>query len=125
MRAVHLNSAKELAGQLAVAESFAGRLKGLLGRTTLPWGAGLWIKKCSCIHTFGMQFPIDALFLDRENQVVGLAENLAPNRLSRWYCRASSVIELPAGTLQAVGTRPGDRITVVPGPPPQSRYATE
>lgn len=113
MKAIDCTSGKELAPNLAVADTFFTRLKGLLGKNELPHGEGLWIKHCNSVHTFGMQFPIDVVFLDKENCVVGLAKTLRPNRISRIYSSASSVIELPAGTIDAANTVAGDHIEVV------------
>ncbi len=113
MKAVDRTSGKELAPNLAVADTFFTKLKGLLGRKELPQGEGLWIKHCNSIHTFGMQFPIDVVFLDKGKQVVGLAKTLRPNRISRLYSGACSVIELPAGTIDAANTVTGDHIEVV------------
>ena len=112
MRAIDLTSGKELALQLAVADTLLARLKGLLGRSELPPGAGLWIRPCNSIHTFGMRFPIDALFLDKERRVVGVAAALQPNRITRVYLKASSVIELPAGTLAAAGSCIGNEVAI-------------
>lgn len=112
MKAVDLTSGKELSRTLAVADTFFARLKGLLGKRELPPGGGLWIKPCNSIHTFGMKFPIDVAFLDREMQVVALAKTLRPNRVAPFCSRASSVLELPAGTLDAAVTVIGNRIEI-------------
>jgi uncharacterized protein len=113
MKAIDRTSGKELALNLSVADTLFARMKGLLGRRSLPSGEGLWIKPCNSVHTFGMQFPIDVVFLDKEKRVVGLAKTLRPNRISRLYYEASSVIELPAGTIDASDTVTGDHIEVV------------
>lgn len=112
MKAVDMTSGKVLAPDLAVADTLWGRIKGLLGRSDLPAGAGLWIKPCNSVHTFGMKFTIDVLFIDKQKRVVGVAKDLRPNRISRIYSRASSVIELPAGTIAAADTATGNRIEV-------------
>ena len=112
MKAADATTGKELAGNLTVAQTFPARLKGLLGKKELPPGEGLWIKPCGSIHTFGMKFPIDAAFLDREMHVVGLAKSLQPNRVSPFFSKASSVLELPAGTLDATDTVVGNRIEI-------------
>jgi uncharacterized membrane protein (UPF0127 family) len=121
MKAIDSTSGKELALDLALADTLRARLQGLLGRDALPAGTGLWIRPCNSIHTFGMRFPIDALFLDREKRVVGLAKDLPPNRMSRIYPSARSVMELPAGTLQAADTLPGDLIEVLDAGPSPGR----
>ena len=113
MKAIDRTSGKELAPNLAVADTLLARLKGLLGKSSLPTGEGLWIKPCNSVHTFGMQFPIDVVFLDKKMRVVALAKTLRPNRISRLYSCASSVIELPAGTIDAADTVTGDHIEVV------------
>lgn len=110
-----------------MAETPAARIKGLLGRNALPEGTGLWLTPCSGVHSFGMKFPIDVLFLDGALRVVGLVEHLAPNRVSRIYFRARSAMELPAGTLSRSGTGVGNRIEVTgPARPlPQGEPAAE
>jgi uncharacterized protein len=113
VKAIDRTSGKELAPNLAMADTFFTRLKGLLGKNELPHGEGLWIKPCNSVHTFGMKFPIDVVFLDKDKRVVGLAKTLRPNRVSCRYSSASSVIELPVGTIDAANTVTGDLIEVV------------
>jgi len=110
MQAVDLTAGKELAARVVEASGFLERLEGLLGQDELPKGDGMWIRRCSSVHSFGMSFPIDVLFLDRENRAVGLAGQLAPNRIAGRGLKADSVLELPAGTLAATGTTLGNRI---------------
>ena len=112
MRAVDRTSGKDLALDLAVADTLFSRLQGLLGSSTLPAGAGLWIKPCNSIHTFGMKFPIDVLFLDKGKRVVGVAKAMRPNRISRIYSGASSVLELPAGTIDAAESCIGNEVAI-------------
>ena len=88
--------------QAEVAETFAERAKGLIGRRGLPAGRGLLILKCNCIHTFFMRFAIDATFLDRENRVVRIVRNVRPWRLWIWGgWRAVKVLETDAAVRAA------------------------
>ena len=81
-----------------VAETFAQRAKGLIGRKGLAPGTGMLITKCNCIHTFFMRFPIDATFLDREGSVVRVVRNIRPWRPWIWGgWRASRVLETASG----------------------------
>ncbi|MBJ6799202.1 DUF192 domain-containing protein [Geomonas propionica] len=112
MKAIDVTSGRELARAVSVADTFVTRLKGLLGKNELPQGQGLWIKPCSSVHTFGMKFSIDVAFLDGEQRVVAVATTLSPNRLSGFHLKASSVLELPAGTLDASVTVVGNRIEI-------------
>jgi uncharacterized membrane protein (UPF0127 family) len=82
----------------------------LLGKDGLAPGEGLWISPCGSIHSFGMRFDIDALFLDRNLKVVGRYERFRRNRISRVYWNARGVLELPAGTIERTGTEVGDEI---------------
>jgi uncharacterized membrane protein (UPF0127 family) len=88
-------------------------MKGLLGRNSLDDGEGLLIRPCKGIHTFGMKFPIDAVFLNRDNRVIAIVNNIPPNRMTRMYLGASSVIELPVGTLDKTATLPGDLLEII------------
>jgi len=107
-----MRNGEELSSDVEVADKIFRRVKGLLGRNKFRKGESLWIKPCNSIHTFGMRFPIDVLFMDRENIVVSVSAGLTPYRLSRLFFRAASVLELPAGTLAATDTRVGDRIEI-------------
>ena len=90
-----------------VAASPFSRMKGLLGRSELRSGEGLLLRPASAIHTFFMRFPIDAVFLDREWRVVGIADEVAPWRTAARK-GAKAVLELPAGESARRGLRPGD-----------------
>jgi uncharacterized protein len=90
-----------------VAASPFSRMKGLLGRSELRPGEGLLLRPASAIHTFFMRFAIDAVFLDRDWRVVGIAGDVAPWRTAGRK-GAKAVLELPAGESARRGLRPGD-----------------
>ena len=96
-----------LATEADVADTSRKRRVGLLKHTELPPGQGLWIAPCEAIHTFGMKFPIDVVFLDRKHKVLKIRENMPRGRVSAslW---AHSVLELPAGAVAGTSTQPGD-----------------
>lgn len=99
----------ELATAVEVAGTGATRSKGLLGRTGLEPGEGLWIVPCEAVHTFFMQFSLDLVYLDRRNRIVKIKRNVAPWRLSACL-RAHSVIELAAGAIGAHDAFVGDQL---------------
>ncbi|MFH1017565.1 MAG: DUF192 domain-containing protein [Pseudomonadota bacterium] len=101
-----------LASHVERASRFWGRLRGLLGRDALPPGHGLWIDACGSIHTFFMRFPIDAVFLGGNHEVLRVYRGLKPFRLTRYVCGARAVLELPAGTLAEDRVRVGDRLAI-------------
>jgi len=100
-----------LIAAVEVADSFSQRSRGLLGRNGLAPGTALWLKPCGCIHTFGMRFPLDLLFLDRQGVVVRWVRAVAPGRMVFGGWRAHSVLEMEAGWLTSERIRPGDRLT--------------
>lgn len=102
-----------LAQSMEVADHAAARNKGLLGRTGLAAGEGMWIVPCSSVHTFGMKFTIDLVYLGRDKMVKKARSNVAPWRVSACLF-AHSVIELPAGTIHATETQAGDRLEFSP-----------
>jgi uncharacterized membrane protein (UPF0127 family) len=84
--------------------------RGLLGRHRLAPGAGLLLADpLRCVHTIGMRFPIDVVFLDRDLRVVHVAPAVPPGRLC-WHRRGRLQLELAAGTAQARGLVPGRRL---------------
>ena len=103
-----------VATEAVVADSYVGRLVGLLGKTKrwARFGAGLWIVPSRGVHTIGMLFPIDLVFLNREKEVVHVEEHVRPFRISRVSLKASSVLELPPHTIYRTGTRVGDRLEI-------------
>ena len=110
MIAVNATRGVVLASQLRVADTVLTRVVGLLRDKGLTEGAGLWIKPCNSIHSIGMKFLFDALFLDKEHRVVHLMAGMKPWKVSKMVWDARSVIELPAGAIDASGTQIGDRI---------------
>jgi len=102
-----------LATRLEVAASGPTRRKGLLGRSGLAQGEGLWIVPCESVHTFFMRFPIDLVYLDRENRVRKVRSAVGAWRMSGCLS-AHSVIELPAGVVRATRTVRGDMVEFQP-----------
>ncbi len=106
-----------LAGRAEVADREATRRKGLLGRDGLAPGEGLWILPCEAVHTFGMRFPIDLVYIDRKQRVRKVRSAVRPWRMSACLF-AHSVIELAAGTILATKTGPEIRSNSLPPTPP-------
>lgn len=88
------------------------RLRGLLGHAPLQSGEGLLLRGEQAIHTVGMTFAIDALFLDRDGRVIHLINEMPPFRLSRIVWRGQDILELPAGKIIETGTLLGDDIQI-------------
>ena len=112
-RAVHERSGKVLAEELEMPRTMFGRGLGLMFRSRLEPGRGMWINPCSGIHMMFMNFPIDAVFLDGRERVKKVYRNLP-----RWYgvvwweIGAHSVLELPAGSTSEIDLQRGDQILI-------------
>jgi uncharacterized membrane protein (UPF0127 family) len=103
-----------VATEAIVADSYFSRLIGLLGKTR-RWaqlGKGLWIVPSRGVHTIGMLFPIDLIFLSGDKEVVHVEEHLRPFRISRVSLKAKSVLELPPHTIYRSRTQVGDRFEI-------------
>ena len=90
-------------------ETALERTRGLLKKPALSEKEGFWITSCNAIHTFGMAYPLDIIFLNKGLQIRKITPNLKPFRLSmNWF--AQSVLELQAGTANKIGLTPGDKM---------------
>lgn len=103
-----------LATALALADTHWTRLRGLLGVNSNDFrnGSGLWIIPCHGVHTLGMGFPIDVVYLDRESKVVHIQSALRPWRFAPVRRQATSVLELPIHIALETGTQIGDTIEI-------------
>lgn len=113
-KAVHLKNEEVFAHQVGVATTFYQRTRGLLGRDALKDGEGLFIPRCRAIHTFFMRFPIDVLFVDKNNAVTKIVPCLVPFRIAVGPWRTSGALELQCGTLGEGRFDRGDTISFLP-----------
>jgi uncharacterized membrane protein (UPF0127 family) len=99
-----------LATRVVLAADARARRRGLLGRPSMPDGEAMVLAPCSGIHTFFMQFAIDALFLDRRGLVLALRLGLKPWRIAISPL-SFAVVEMAAGQLRARASR-GDHLAL-------------
>ena len=95
-----------------VADTLPARLRGLLGRMRLRSDEAVWIVPSVGIHTFGLMFAIDVIYLDDQNRVIHLVENLGPLRIAGIRRQCASVLELPPRSIYGSGTRLGDQLMI-------------
>lgn len=111
MKITNITKGSTVAERAGLAKTTLERMKGLLGRTSLPEGEGLVISPCTSIHTFWMRFAIDAVFYDRKMRVVSVYKELKPFRVSSWHPFAAGVIEVPSGAACKAGIEAGDQLS--------------
>jgi uncharacterized membrane protein (UPF0127 family) len=100
-----------LGSRVRLADSWVGRLRGFLGRPEPKQGEGILLLPCNAIHTLGMNFAVDVIFLDAEGRVLELRRSLPPWRITSRVRRGRYVLEVPVGTIDASGTQVGDELT--------------
>jgi uncharacterized membrane protein (UPF0127 family) len=109
LRVANQTKGRVLADRADIADTGAKRRTGLLKHSRLEPGEGLWIAPCEGVHTFGMKFPIDVIFLNKKKQILKTRPDMVKGRIA-FSLRAYSVLELPAGTLAETGTVAGDQL---------------
>lgn len=103
------NGAARTLAYAVLAQTMWTRLRGLLGRRELTQGEGLLLVPCNGVHTLGMRFAIDVVFLSESGAVIHCVENLRPGRWVR-APGARMTLELRAGSVRAAALKQGDRL---------------
>ena len=112
MMVLNLTRSSVVVQNLRVAQNLWERMRGLIGTEPLQIGEGFLIPHCQGIHTFGMTYRIDLIYLDREGKVVALFEELEPNQLGPIRFQTHSILELPVGAITRSGTHIGDLLNL-------------
>ncbi|UWG98028.1 DUF192 domain-containing protein [Dehalobacter sp. DCM] len=102
-----------IADNITVADSFVSRLVGLLRHKQLAVNEGMLIIPCSQVHTFGMKFNIDVLFLTQNNQIVAIEQKMTPGKMSKIVKNSHHVLELRAGATSQFGLHIGNQLEIV------------
>lgn len=98
---------------LMVADSFFKRLKGLMFTKELLPESALYIYPCSGIHTYFMNYNIDVLYLDINNIILAIDEDMKPGKIGKYVKNAVGVIELPGGRARETQTKVGQAVQVI------------
>jgi uncharacterized membrane protein (UPF0127 family) len=94
------------------ADTTFARLKGLIGKLKLRVDEGLWVVPSCGIHTMGVLFPLDLIYLDDDYRVVHVIEHFHRFRISPFKTQATSVLELPTHTIYSSQTQTGDQLLI-------------
>lgn len=94
------------------ADTVFARLKGLIGRLKLKLDEGLWVVPSQGVHTLGVFFPLDLIYLDEGHQVIHVIEHFPRFRIAPLRIQAASVLELPTHTIYSSQTQPGDQLII-------------
>ncbi len=94
------------------ADTHVSRLLGLTGRLRLKSDEGIWVIPSQGIHTIGVLFPIDLIYLDAANRVVDVKESLGSFRIAPLRLKSASVLEMPVRTIYSSQTQIGDQMLI-------------
>lgn len=94
------------------ADTHFTRLKGLLGKLRLNSDEGIWVSPSCGIHTIGLRFSIDLIYLDANFRVIEMIESFGSFRIGPLRMNCASVLELPTRTLFFSQTQIGDELLI-------------
>ena len=94
------------------ADTIFSRLKGLIGRLRLRADEGIWVVPSRGVHTLGLFFPLDLIYLDENHRVIHLVEYFPSFRIGPLKTNAESVLELPTHTIYSSHTQIGDQLVI-------------
>ncbi|MDR3711090.1 MAG: DUF192 domain-containing protein [Capsulimonadaceae bacterium] len=100
---VHGPSGTVVADRVTLASTWWQRGWGLIGSPALNAGEGLWLRGVRSVHTMGMRYAIDLLFLDRAGRCQGVCQGVRPGRLVAGPPGTTDTIELAEGTVGRSG----------------------
>ncbi|MCL4378768.1 MAG: DUF192 domain-containing protein [Actinobacteria bacterium] len=101
-----------ISDKIKAADNFFTRLFGLIFKRKLKNSEGLLIEECKSIHTFGMRYCIDVIFLDKFDEIIKVFHSFKPFRFTPLIKNASRVLELKSGFINYVSLKTGDRLYI-------------
>lgn len=110
IRVVNRTQGTLLGNRIDLVDTWSGRLRGYLGRPEPKPGQGILLVGCNAVHMYGMGFPLDLIFLDKDGEVVDVVEMLMPWKRTGRIQSARFALELPTGVVDASRTTVGDRL---------------
>ena len=100
--------------EVTPANTIFSRLKGLIGTTKLEADEGIWVVPSRGVHSLGLLFPLDLIYLDAQYRVIHVVEDFPSFRIAPLKIRADSVLELPTHTIYSSNTQTGDQLLICP-----------
>lgn len=97
MKIINTNNGDVLFGKAGRADTFWTRFKGLMWAKQIDDEQALFFTKTNSVHTIGMRFPIDVIYLDEQYTILKIVHNLKPYRMSGHFS-AKHLIEAKAGS---------------------------
>jgi hypothetical protein len=112
MKIINVNKNYILADKIFLSDKFLARLMGLLSFKSFDKNQAMILRPSNSVHTFFMRFPIDVLFVDKNNSIVRIVRHMKPFRVTGVYLKSKFVVELPVGVIDATKTSVGDYLQI-------------
>jgi len=116
VRLTNQRTNESIAKKIFLADTFGLRLRGLLGRSKLEPGEGLWLIPCKQVHMHGMKYSLSIWFLDCDGRVCHIIDDLKPGESSPYVKEARTILEFPSGWGRKSGIQIGDLLLRSPIP---------
>ena len=97
---------------VTAADTILSRLKGLIGKFKLRSDEGLWVIPSGGVHSLGVFFAVDLLYLYDHNRVIYMVESFPPFHISPFKTQAHSLLELPTHSIFSSQTQLGDTLII-------------
>ena len=110
----NVDTGRVLAWRVRRAEGWLERTVGFLPRASIAPEEGIWFEGCHAVHTIGMRTALDVVFLDKENRVVKVEENVTPQKIYVGARNAHTVAEFGPGFAKANRLEPGVQLMLEP-----------
>jgi len=101
-----------IVGEVKLADTFFGRMFGLMPAKTLDENKGILLKPCKQVHTFYMSFAIDVIFLSKDNFIIHIENNLTRNKVTKYYKEADKILEITSGIAEKHKLLVGDLLSI-------------
>src|SRR5512135_3243208 len=124
MRVYNLTRNVLLAESVSEAKTFGARLLGWLNRDRPAPGEGIYLTPCVWVHTLGLSFALDVIYLDPQGTVLA-RHTLEPGRVGPRIPKAQGVLELPAGQVPKEACQPGDHLQLLGREKPRGPAAAD
>lgn len=109
---INLTDNKIIVKNVIIANNFLKRLKGLMFTRELPSNSSMYISPCDQIHTFFMNYNIDVLYVNKENTILAIDENMKPGKIGKKIKGAAAVVELRAGKIKESNIKIGQALQI-------------
>ncbi|GIW21844.1 MAG: hypothetical protein KatS3mg068_0851 [Candidatus Sericytochromatia bacterium] len=113
LQIINTRNNKVIGSNIILGNTLLLRLIGLIGKKELKEDEGILLTPCNSIHMMFMKIPLDIIFLDSENKIIKVIENIKPWKISPIVLKAKSVLELPINSIKKNDLQINDKLDII------------